>query len=59
MTTLREDEDFIAKIIPISFLESAMVWIGKNMEPEDVFSEKSLDMWADNNGYIKETEDAD
>ena len=33
-------------------LETAIEWIRKNMEPEDVFSETDLQSWAENNGYV-------
>ncbi len=35
-------------------LDEAIEWIGGNLNPDDVFSEKDLRNWAESNGYIKE-----
>ena len=37
-----------------SSLERCIEWIRNNMNPDDVFSESDLDVWADNNGYVNE-----
>ena len=34
------------------FLDSVMDFIRDNYNPEDIFSEKTLKQWAENNGYI-------
>lgn len=39
---------------PSDLLEEAIVWIGSNMSPEDVFSKKDLESWAENNRYARE-----
>jgi hypothetical protein len=37
-----------------SALDIAIGWIGSNLEPDDVFSTKDLENWAESNGYVKE-----
>jgi len=34
-------------------LETAIDWIKNNLEPIDVFSERDLETWAENNGFIR------
>lgn len=29
-------------------------WIQENKKPEDIFTERQLEKWAEENGYIKE-----
>jgi hypothetical protein len=36
-------------------LDEAISWIGNNLEPDDVFSIKELELWAELNGYVKES----
>ena len=50
-TTVRQDTDFIFAVIGTQLLESAIDWIGSNMEPEDVFDETRLADWARANGF--------
>ena len=35
-------------------LDKAIEFIGDELDPEDVFSEKKLEQWAESNGYTKE-----
>lgn len=35
-------------------LDNAIEWISKNLNPDDVFSDKELSAWAEANGYVKE-----
>jgi len=49
MTTMNENRDFGSE-----FLELILEYIGENFVPEDVFSEKQLSQWAEDNGYVKE-----
>jgi hypothetical protein len=37
-----------------SALDIAISWIGSNLDPDDVFSTKDLENWAESNGYVKE-----
>ena len=53
MTTSKQDRDFIADIINNRLLETAIDWIKRNMEPEDVFDTLQLSSWAESNGYEK------
>jgi len=57
MTSYKQDKDFqaiIQEMIPSDALSSAIDYISHNLDPEDVFDEKTLSVWAENNGYIKE-----
>lgn len=62
MTTQKQDKDFIQLMtdqvdeikMQSTTLDFAIEWIGKNLDPEDVFSTKDLDRWAESEGYIKE-----
>ena len=36
-----------------STLDAAIEWICGNLFPEEVFSEKDLKTWAENNGYAE------
>lgn len=44
----------VSVILSDSALDIAIDWIGMNLNPDEVFSEKDLKEWAENNGYIKE-----
>ena len=35
-------------------LDNAIAWMQDNLEPDDVFSQKQLIVWAESNGYTKE-----
>lgn len=35
-------------------LNNAIYWISRNLNPDDVFSDKDLSGWAEANGYVKE-----
>lgn len=58
MTTTNQDRDFIKNVlqgnINDALLGDAIDWIRANLEPDDVFPEKPLQSWAENNGYILE-----
>ncbi len=49
-----EMEDNTTVVVSTSALDNAISWIGHNLQPEDVFSDKDLSAWAESNGYIKE-----
>ena len=46
--------DHIIADIGLSSLSDAIDFIGNNIEPEDVYDIKTLETWAEKNGYIKE-----
>lgn len=63
MSTSRQDDLFRKELeseieatvnISSSALDTAISFIGSNFNPQDVFSDKDLENWAENNGYIKE-----
>lgn len=35
-------------------LDSAIDWISHNLDPQEVFSDKDLEYWAEKNGFKKE-----
>ena len=51
-TTVTQDDDFIAHVIPSTILKEAIGWIASNMNPDDVFSEEDLKMWAEYNDFV-------
>lgn len=62
MATTKQDADF-ANIMKDcvdeikmsnTSLDNAIEFIGDNLDPDDVFTTKKLEAWAENNGYIKE-----
>lgn len=62
-TNRQQDRDFKEALdsemeitIKDSALQTAIDWIGGTLDPDDVFNNKSLESWAVNNGFIKETE---
>jgi hypothetical protein len=50
----REFKEEIADQLPADLLDTAINWITRNLSPDEVFDEKQLDDWADDNGYVKE-----
>lgn len=65
MSTSRQDELFASLIndqvevevtttVSKTALEYAIDWIAKEFEPEDIFTEKQLELWAESNGYVKQ-----
>ena len=62
MPTTRQDTDFAEVMrdnvdevkMSNTALDSAIDWIADNLDPDNVFSEKKLEGWAEKNGYIKE-----
>lgn len=37
-----------------SSLDNAISWMQDNLTPDDVFTDKQLIEWAENNGFVKE-----
>jgi hypothetical protein len=62
MPTTKQDSDFADLMkdnvdevkMSKTALDEAVSWIGDNLDPDDVFNEKSLSAWAESNGYVKE-----
>lgn len=60
MPTGSQDRDFASSLgddllpaqLSSSALDSAIAWISKNLDPDDVFNEKDLMAWAESNGYV-------
>jgi hypothetical protein len=59
MTTAKQDMEFLEKVVmpafPGNFLEHTIEYIAKYFEPADVFPERELERWAEDNGYQKLT----
>lgn len=57
MSTAAQDREFKKAIVmdklPDSLLEEAIAWIAKNLQPDDVFADHELGLWAEENGYEK------
>jgi hypothetical protein len=45
------NNNFIDAVVQQDLLDVAVVWIGDNLAPDDVFSERILEEWAEDNGY--------
>lgn len=48
--------NFIDAILPQDLLDVAVVWIGDNLEPDDVFSTDQLEEWALEDGWSRAEE---
>ncbi len=54
MADRKKNDAFWEEMRPSYPLDDAIEWIKNNLSPEDVFSEKDLDQWAEENEYTKE-----
>ena len=50
-TSHKQDCAFRDEAIGTEILENAIDWIRNNLDPEDVFDNEQLAIWADENGY--------
>ena len=48
------NNNFIDAVVQQDLLDVAVVWIGDNLAPDDVFSERLLEEWAEDNGYSRD-----
>ena len=48
------NERFVDETTPRDWLDTAVVWIGDNLVPDDVFSEDQLEAWAEDNGFKRD-----
>ena len=53
MATWKENKEFSESILPQYPLDEAITWIESNLEPEDVFSENKLGVWALYHGFVR------
>jgi hypothetical protein len=55
MITARQEKNFFKDFTEIcidsDLLTFIAEWISENLDPEDVFTQKALDQWANDNGY--------
>lgn len=49
----KSNAKFIDDVVNQDLLDVAVVWIGDNLEPEDVFSGGQLENWAFAEGFRK------
>ncbi len=57
MPTSSQDQDFAEAVVNYrNLLDNAIMWIAKNLNPSEVFSEKDLETWAEGEGYVKKTD---
>jgi len=52
--SISHNNDFVDAVIQRDLLDVAVVWIGDNLAPDDVFSERLLEEWAEDNGYSRD-----
>jgi hypothetical protein len=55
MLTIRENKEFAEAILPPFPLDEAIKWINSNLYPSDVFAKNSLEAWAEDAGYKRES----
>ena len=46
------DEAILRWLIQKDFPEVLVTWIGENFDPEDIFTDRELEEWAINHGYV-------
>jgi hypothetical protein len=51
--SIQDNQSFVNDITQQDVLDTAVVWIGDNLVPEDVFSDEQLNDWAFDNGFRK------
>lgn len=57
MPSKRDNERFVESLFNGStLLDTALEWIRDNMKPNQVFDDKDLEGWAEENGFEKEVE---
>jgi hypothetical protein len=62
MPTTRQDQSFCELMqqeidevkISKTALDNAIEWIASELDPDDIFTSKKLEAWAESNGYVKE-----
>ena len=52
--SLQLNERFVDDTISRDLLDTAVVWIGDNLVPDDVFSDEILEQWAEDAGYTRD-----
>ena len=53
MTTSEQDQEFLEDAGLDTLLEQAVDWIAANLKPDDVFDSKTLESWAEANGWVE------
>ena len=54
MKSAYDDKEFIEAVIPGDLLEEVILWIKKNLDPDQVFPVEDLNEWAEEAGYTME-----
>jgi len=53
-TTSKQDAEFLSSLNLEDILQQAVDYLSKNVDPEDVFDQVQLELWAERNGYKRE-----
>ena len=51
--TRQTEDDFTMSVFGGIFLDTVVGWVADNLDPEDVFTEKQLEEWAEDNGFTR------
>lgn len=51
--TRRTEDDFTMSVFGGIFLDTVVGWVADNLDPENVFTEKQLEEWAEYNGFTR------
>ena len=58
MTSAQQDREFFDAMMDAlrndRLLDIAVAWISKTFNPDDVFSEHDMEVWAEDHGYVKD-----
>lgn len=52
MSTVDQNRSFTEAIMQNWPLDEAIRWINDNLAPDEVFDERILEGWAENNGWV-------
>ena len=51
--TRQKEDDFTMSVFGGVFLDTVVGWVADKLDPEDVFTEKQLEEWAEYNGFTR------
>lgn len=52
MASSTENKKFNDEVLPQWLLDDAIDWIKSNLNPDDVFDQRELEIWAEDNGMV-------
>ena len=56
---MTRDQDFLAGVMPVGFLDCVLDWIKENLDPDDVFDDDELIAWTRRNTRPDDVFDSD